>query len=96
MAHLQRILCPTDFSECAGQAFAQTLLLAQQLDAELHTLHAIVLHDSDPKIEADLIVVGSQGHSPLEDLMLGSTAEGIVRRASCPVLTVKAPSFATH
>lgn len=32
----------------AGQAFVQALHLADQFGAELHTLHAIVLHEADP------------------------------------------------
>jgi nucleotide-binding universal stress UspA family protein len=38
--------------------------------------------------EADLIVVGSSGRGGLGRFILGSAAEGILRRATCPVLTV--------
>jgi nucleotide-binding universal stress UspA family protein len=37
---------------------------------------------------ADLIVIGTRGLSRLQHLVLGSTAELVVRRAACPVLTV--------
>jgi nucleotide-binding universal stress UspA family protein len=37
----------------------------------------------------DLIVVGSQGKSGLERLLLGSIAESIIRMADCMVLVVK-------
>jgi nucleotide-binding universal stress UspA family protein len=37
---------------------------------------------------ADLIVVGTHGRTGLAHAMLGSVAERVVRRASCPVLTV--------
>ncbi len=36
----------------------------------------------------DLIVMGTQGHGGLTKLFLGSTAERVIRQASCPVLTV--------
>lgn len=36
----------------------------------------------------DLIVVGTHGRTGLAHAMLGSVAERVVRRASCPVLTV--------
>lgn len=36
----------------------------------------------------DLIVVGTQGHRGITKLFLGSTAERVIRHASCPVLTV--------
>ena len=37
---------------------------------------------------ADLLVAGTQSKSGLERLLLGSTAEQLVRSAECPVLTV--------
>ncbi len=37
----------------------------------------------------DLIVVGTHGRSGITHLLLGSTAEKIVRKAPCPVLTVQ-------
>jgi nucleotide-binding universal stress UspA family protein len=36
----------------------------------------------------DLIVVGTHGRRGVRRLLLGSVAEGVVRRATCPVLTV--------
>ena len=41
------------------------------------------------KIDADIIVIATHGHSRLAHALLGSTAEGIVRDAKCPVLTVR-------
>lgn len=38
----------------------------------------------------DLIVMGTHGRSGLSHLLMGSTAEKVVRKSSCPVLTVKA------
>lgn len=38
--------------------------------------------------QADLVVVGTHGHGRLARLLLGSTAEAVVRSAHCPVLTV--------
>ena len=39
----------------------------------------------------DLIVMGTHGRTGLSHLLLGSVAEGIVRRATCPVMTVRGP-----
>ncbi|MEQ8634752.1 universal stress protein [Gimesia maris] len=39
--------------------------------------------------EIDLIVVGTHGRSFTAHLLLGSVAEKVVRKASCPVLTVR-------
>ncbi len=40
---------------------------------------------------ADLIVIGTHGRRGVERMLLGSVAEQVLRKASCPVLTVKAP-----
>jgi nucleotide-binding universal stress UspA family protein len=40
------------------------------------------------EMEVDLIVMGTHGDTGLAQLLYGSTAEGVVRRAPCPVLTV--------
>ena len=37
----------------------------------------------------DLIVLGTQGRGAFERLLLGSTAEQVVRRSPCAVLTVR-------
>jgi len=39
--------------------------------------------------EADVIVIGTHGRSGVSRLVLGSTAEAVVRHAPCPVLVVK-------
>jgi len=40
-------------------------------------------------MDIDLIVIGTHGRSGLMHLLMGSVAENIVRKAPCPVLTVK-------
>jgi nucleotide-binding universal stress UspA family protein len=44
---------------------------------------------------ADLIVIGTHGRSGFERLLLGSVAEKVLRKASCPVLTVPARAEGT-
>ena len=36
----------------------------------------------------DLIILGVRGHSLVESMLLGSTTDRVIRRASCPVLSV--------
>ena len=45
--------------------------------------------DAAQRYKAQLIVMGTHGRGGLEDLFLGSTAGKIVRKAKCPVLTVR-------
>lgn len=42
--------------------------------------------------EVDLIVISSHGRTGLGRILFGSTAEAVVRHASCPVLVVKPPA----
>lgn len=41
---------------------------------------------------ADLVVMGTHGRRGLARLLLGSVAEAVLRRAPCPVLTVRVPA----
>jgi nucleotide-binding universal stress UspA family protein len=41
--------------------------------------------------KADLIVMGTHGRTGLGRLLMGSVAEQVMRKAACPVLTVKTP-----
>lgn len=45
------------------------------------------------ELKADLIVMGTHGRSGLASVLIGSVAEKVVRRAHCPVLTVKPADF---
>jgi nucleotide-binding universal stress UspA family protein len=50
---------------------------------------AIVRFAADKEI--DLIVMGTHGRTGLAHLFMGSVAEKVVRKAPCPVLTVRQP-----
>ena len=39
----------------------------------------------------DLIVMGTHGRGPIAQMLLGSVAQKVVRKAPCPVLTVRNP-----
>ncbi|MDT8437137.1 MAG: universal stress protein [Gemmatimonadota bacterium] len=146
MLELRKILFPTDFSARSQRALSTALELTERFGAELHLLHAIVLHAEDPsdpahhfpdpaelssrleeiaesrlaaslpdrpsparvvlerrrgvsiapvilehadEMNADLIVMSTHGRRGLEHILLGSVTEEVVRRAACPVLTVR-------
>jgi len=41
-------------------------------------------------LETDAIVIGSHGHGELYRALVGSTADGVIRGAACPVVVVPA------
>jgi nucleotide-binding universal stress UspA family protein len=43
------------------------------------------------EIASSLIVLGTHGRTGLDHIIFGSTAERVVRSASCPVLTIRMP-----
>ena len=58
-----------------------------------------VLAPGEPSVEivgrsagSDLVVAGRQGERRFRDLMLGTTAERVIRRAAAPVLVVRRPA----
>ena len=78
--------------------------LLEQLEtvtpADLDVPHRYQLMHGDPigeivrladEEQVDMIVMGTHGRTGLTRLLMGSVAEAVVRRANCPVLTVKHP-----
>lgn len=56
--------------------------------AEGSPLHALL--DYVKECNADMVILGSHGHGVIASLLLGSVAEGMVRKASVPTLIVPA------
>ena len=56
--------------------------------------HEIVTVAQEKDIE--LIVIGTHGRTGLSHIMLGSVAEKVIRKAPCPVLTVRKPPPITN
>jgi nucleotide-binding universal stress UspA family protein len=48
------------------------------------------------EFKADLIVLGTHGRTGLSRLLMGSVAEQVVRKAPCPVLSIKTPFDSTN
>jgi nucleotide-binding universal stress UspA family protein len=57
--------------------------------AEGSPLHALL--DYTHKVGADLVILGSHGHGAVAALLLGSVAEGMVRKAVVPTLVIPGP-----
>ncbi len=70
-----RICCPVDFSEPSHRAMCAAADLCR-LGSALILLHADVL--------------GTHVRVDREHMITGSVAEGVVRKAQCPVLTIRA------
>lgn len=51
--------------------------------------HRSGIVDAAARVGADLIVLGTRGRSTLRDLLLGSTAEKVLRESRCSVLAVR-------
>ena len=73
--------------------------LAAQLEAaDVHTTIEVRSGRAPEEIEkaardygADLIVMGTHARRGFHQLLIGSVAQDVIRGASCPVLTVRAP-----
>jgi nucleotide-binding universal stress UspA family protein len=50
------------------------------------------IRDVASEIGADLIIAGTHGRTGLRHLLMGSVAEQVVRKAGCPVLTLRTPA----
>ena len=79
----------------------ETLRRLQQTAWEGYGLEIdIDLAEGDPASEilkvarqrqCDLVVMGTHGRTGLRHLLMGSVAERVIRKATCPVLTAKSP-----
>lgn len=47
--------------------------------------------DSADELKSDLIIMATHGYKGLKHMLLGSTAERVIRSAPCPVLTLRDP-----
>jgi nucleotide-binding universal stress UspA family protein len=72
-------------------------------DPKIQVDHRLVQGDAATAIlwmadetKCDLIVIGTHGRTGLGRLLMGSVAEQVVRRAPCPVVTVKTALPATR
>ncbi len=61
-------------------------LRAGVIQKEGNAMHEIIA--AAKEFKADLIVVGTHGRGAVAHLLLGSTAEAVVRHAHCPVLVI--------
>ncbi len=77
-----------DMAELAEALRGEGIELTAEV-SDLDPVHA-VLAAADTH-DADAIVMGTRGHTGLRHAILGSVAEGVLRQAKCPVITVREP-----
>ena len=78
------------------QLLADTKAFAEKESAPGITIEALVregntateILEQATGMQADLLVIGTHGRSGFERLLLGSVAEKVLRKVSCPVMTV--------
>jgi nucleotide-binding universal stress UspA family protein len=51
----------------------------------------VEINESAEELDIDLIIIATHGHTGVEHMLFGSTAEKVVRKAPCPVLTIREP-----
>jgi nucleotide-binding universal stress UspA family protein len=82
----------TTLKDEGEKATEQIRQLASGLNVETFVLSgrpAQTITEFATQYRVDLIVVGSQGKTGLQRLLLGSVAENVIRMADCMVLVVK-------
>ena len=56
-----------------------------------HAHPASLIAEAAEDVGADLVVVGTRGHTALAGLLLGSVTDRLLRILRCPVLAVPSP-----
>ncbi|MDX1947931.1 MAG: universal stress protein [Pirellulaceae bacterium] len=81
------------------EAMRRALAEIVPTDPAVPVVHKLLVGDPAEAIvrtaeeeHADLIVMATHGRKGLTRMLMGSVAEAVVRRAGCPVLTVKQPA----
>jgi Ala-tRNA(Pro) deacylase len=62
--------------------------LEVQIDADVGVPHERIIQEAE-KVKPDMIVMGTHGRTGVGHVLLGSVTEQVLRRADCPVLTVR-------
>ena len=73
--------------------------LVERFKAQDYEVESLLLHgppvktilDEIDRLKPDIVVMGSHGHGAVYELLLGSVSEGVMHKATCPVLMVPSP-----
>ncbi|MFB6134258.1 MAG: universal stress protein [Halanaeroarchaeum sp.] len=69
---------------------AEAVLEGRSVESEVrHGVPVEAVVEYAEEVAADLVVMGTHGHTGMERIALGSVAEGVLREAPAPVVTVR-------
>lgn len=91
---------PDEVRRHAEQTLQRELARLRTLHGDGHPVAAEVVEGRPAQVlasaarTADLLVLGSHGHSRLRHTVLGSVSEEVIRSAPCPVVVVPVPVLA--
>jgi len=86
LSEAERATVMAELTRCSQAAAAPGVSIESVVSEGVNVPATILAHATS--MSADLIAIGTQGHSGFERLVLGSVAERVLRKASCPVVTV--------
>ncbi len=89
LAEEQRLLAQKELDKVVNRLRDSGLKARSLLKVGAPFLEIIRTADGE---NADLIVMGTHGRTGLAHVLMGSVAERVVQKASCPVLTVRHPA----
>lgn len=82
-----------ELEETAREGLTSGLLRVVDVGAPVEISDEVVDGYADDELawlsdEVDLLVCGSRGHGPIENVMVGSVSTGVLRKARCPIVIV--------
>ena len=85
-----------EFEESAARKLEDMLedMVPPETSCNTYILHGVPFYEIiqfTRKERIDLIILGSHGRTGLKQVLFGHTAEKVVKKAPCPVLTVRHP-----
>ncbi|MBT5901623.1 MAG: universal stress protein [Opitutaceae bacterium] len=91
--NVQEIVAVTEKHAGTQLSHALSTLEQQQIKTRVHHCHGSAITcivEYAKEQDADYIIMGSHGHSAIYDLLIGSTTQGVLKAAPCPVIIVPA------
>jgi nucleotide-binding universal stress UspA family protein len=85
-----------EFEENAGKRLEEMVgtMVPQGMNCDTYILHGVPFYEIiqfSRREDVDLIVIGTRGRTGIKQVLFGHTAEKVVKKAHCPVLSVKHP-----